>query len=608
MLPPSRPILRVANPGSCTDRAEPNAKLQCLRSRSPSVERSVQHRNTIDCPSPAPTGNSIFNSISTSTAERTADPLQDAGERITPPCDAMPKPSLASPNGAIRNASLNRGSAKGAATPLKLSSSDVRPSARPELVSPLYARSRSQSRAQQKASSISPKRRQEEMMEQQFRAAAWLRDKSISPQILDNKAQNYARFTSRHSPSPPPLPPNPPGWLVSAISPKQSVSRSDPITQRNSGAGLGGDLSYHRNAIDDSSLDDLRLAASIPLPRGSSSASPVPEPIETNSHRKSSTPIEFEPAVPIKSRSSRSPTCDNEQTKRLSPPLETPSKKLVLQSSGRLNSLREKKHRKTRFIKSKKMMSLLMDGMVTAESASIAKTSDISSMQASLTTQRQHVSSQNRIKSMLSNVGSLRLSSVILVVMACLMIVMRVCFAPPAQRPIPDIEKLIDLARSLEPMIYYSDDGIRQLKHLQSAELAVWDLSESIRSTNMTSAMLISQELDDLSVNMKTLGTELTRFFAMVDGDIDTVLGTMEWARRQLETLTRLPSPDKSLIVSVVDGVHSFFGRVAVLDIVNPDLLEKHLESLGKGDRNDLNSRGWALPMKSLSPRSVFAP
>lgn len=59
--------------------------------------------------------------------------------------------------------------------------------------------------------------------------------------------------------------------------------------------------------------------------------------------------------------------------------------------------------------------------------------------------------------------------------------------------------------------------------------MAVWDLGETVRYSNMTSAPIIVKELDNLSESMKTLAIELTRFFANVDGDIDRC-GPWSWS------------------------------------------------------------------------------
>jgi len=99
---------------------------------------------------------------------------------------------------------------------------------------------------------------------------------------------------------------------------------------------------------------------------------------------------------------------------------------------------------------------------------------------------------------------------------------MRSLFLQPAsQSPVPDLVKVAGLARSFEPLIYYSENGVAQVGDLQATSVAVWDLGESVRSSNMTSAAIIVKELDELSDSLKTLAIELTKFFANVDGDID---------------------------------------------------------------------------------------
>lgn len=101
----------------------------------------------------------------------------------------------------------------------------------------------------------------------------------------------------------------------------------------------------------------------------------------------------------------------------------------------------------------------------------------------------------------------------------------RAVFAPDALhgrgRPVPDLVKVAGIARSFEPLIYYSEHGVAQVGDLQATGVAVWDLGESVRSSNLTSAPIIVRELDELSESLKTLAVELTRFFANVDGDVD---------------------------------------------------------------------------------------
>lgn len=97
----------------------------------------------------------------------------------------------------------------------------------------------------------------------------------------------------------------------------------------------------------------------------------------------------------------------------------------------------------------------------------------------------------------------------------------RALFEPAYGRPVPDLVKVAGIARSFEPLIYYSENGVAQVGDLQATGVAVWDLGESVRSSNLTSAPIIVKELDELSDSLKTLAIELTKFFANVDGDID---------------------------------------------------------------------------------------
>ena len=73
----------------------------------------------------------------------------------------------------------------------------------------------------------------------------------------------------------------------------------------------------------------------------------------------------------------------------------------------------------------------------------------------------------------------------------------------------------------------------------------------------MTSAPLIVKSLDELSDSLKTLGLELTRFFADVDSDVDSILIVMDWAKRELLALNS-PTPTTHL---VFDTIHSLLNR-----------------------------------------------
>ena len=131
----------------------------------------------------------------------------------------------------------------------------------------------------------------------------------------------------------------------------------------------------------------------------------------------------------------------------------------------------------------------------------------------------------------------------------------RTLFQPASLRPVPDLVKVASVARSFEPLIYYSENGVSQVGDLQATGVAVWDLGESVRSSNMTSAPIIVKSLDELSDSLKTLAIELTKFFANVDGDIDGILIVMDWARRELTQVQASPSPPLSTAFSNIHNV-----------------------------------------------------
>jgi hypothetical protein len=141
---------------------------------------------------------------------------------------------------------------------------------------------------------------------------------------------------------------------------------------------------------------------------------------------------------------------------------------------------------------------------------------------------------------------------------------LRIILVPPVPPPVPDLVKVSTLAKSFEPLIFYSENGYTQITALQETSVAVWDLGESVRSANMTSAPLIVRSLDDLSDSLKTLGLELTRFFADVDSDVDSILLVMDWAKRELEGV--ITSTHASLAGAVFDRLHGIFNRGGLLE------------------------------------------
>ncbi|PIA94925.1 hypothetical protein CB0940_08094 [Cercospora beticola] len=131
----------------------------------------------------------------------------------------------------------------------------------------------------------------------------------------------------------------------------------------------------------------------------------------------------------------------------------------------------------------------------------------------------------------------------------------------PIQPPSVDLIKVAGLAKSFEPSIYYSENGHAQIEQLQETSVAVWDLGESVRSTNMTSAPQIVNQLDSLSDSFKELAREMTSFFTSVDSDIDAILIVMEWAQRELSTISSEPP---STLSSVWSNARNLLSRVGV--------------------------------------------
>jgi hypothetical protein len=142
--------------------------------------------------------------------------------------------------------------------------------------------------------------------------------------------------------------------------------------------------------------------------------------------------------------------------------------------------------------------------------------------------------------------------------------ILRMLFVPPIPPPVPDLVKLSTLAKSFEPLIFYSENGYTQITALQETSVAVWDLGESVRSANMTSAPLIVNSLDELSESLKTLGLQLNRFFADVDSDVDSILLVMDWAKRELSAVSTAQGP--AIPSLIFDNIHNLLNRGSLLE------------------------------------------
>jgi hypothetical protein len=126
--------------------------------------------------------------------------------------------------------------------------------------------------------------------------------------------------------------------------------------------------------------------------------------------------------------------------------------------------------------------------------------------------------------------------------------------------------KVAGLAKSFEPVIYYSEAGHEQIGELQDTGIAVWDLGESVRNTNMTSAPMIVTQLEDLSESFKDLSIEMTSFFAGLDADVDAILLVMEWAQRELTKLSQAP---QSTVGSLWSNAHSMLTNIGLVSSDN---------------------------------------
>lgn len=164
---------------------------------------------------------------------------------------------------------------------------------------------------------------------------------------------------------------------------------------------------------------------------------------------------------------------------------------------------------------------------------------------------------ENTIRWVKGTIYSGRKSTFLRVLSVLFASVLLLRFATKAQqRTFPDIVQLAGLSKSFEPLIYFSENGISQIGELDETGVAVWDLGESVRIANMTSASIIVNELDGLSETLKTLARELTLFFTAVNGDVDSILLTMDWARRELSQLPRS---------TVLDSMYGLFAMVGML-------------------------------------------
>lgn len=128
---------------------------------------------------------------------------------------------------------------------------------------------------------------------------------------------------------------------------------------------------------------------------------------------------------------------------------------------------------------------------------------------------------------------------------------------------IPDVANVANMAKQFEPLMYASENVIPRSRELAEASIAVQDLGESVRATNMSASTVIIDQLDDLGDSLKVLSEKITSFFTNVDGDMDSILITMEWARRELSSIQ---SPKIGMLDTLVSNIHGALSLVGALE------------------------------------------
>ncbi|KNG46752.1 hypothetical protein TW65_06551 [Stemphylium lycopersici] len=128
---------------------------------------------------------------------------------------------------------------------------------------------------------------------------------------------------------------------------------------------------------------------------------------------------------------------------------------------------------------------------------------------------------------------------------------------------IPDVANVANMAKQFEPLLYASENVIPRSRELADGSIAVQDLGESVRATNMSASSVIIDQLDDLGDSLKILSEKITSFFTNVDGDMDSILITMEWAQRELQGIQ---GPKIGMIDTVIGNIHGGLGKIGLLE------------------------------------------
>ena len=136
-------------------------------------------------------------------------------------------------------------------------------------------------------------------------------------------------------------------------------------------------------------------------------------------------------------------------------------------------------------------------------------------------------------------------------------------FQAPRKMPMPDLVKVASFARSFEPLIDHSEQGVRQIADYQRTYLAVWDLAEHVRVANLTSADVIAHELDDLGTSLDELTSNLRKFYVNVDADMDSIILVTEWASGQLNAL---PSNPESRLAIAYTNMYDSLASIGLFE------------------------------------------
>ncbi|KAF1992043.1 hypothetical protein K402DRAFT_321593 [Aulographum hederae CBS 113979] len=127
-----------------------------------------------------------------------------------------------------------------------------------------------------------------------------------------------------------------------------------------------------------------------------------------------------------------------------------------------------------------------------------------------------------------------------------------------------DIAAVARMTKSFAPAVEYSAKQVLDVQEIEEASIAIWDLEESVRSSNITSAPLIIDRLHGMRDSLEVLGNELTRFFAMIRTDLEAMNDGMYFAQLELERIESMPL---DYGVSNVGGnVYNFLGRTGLLE------------------------------------------